>query len=338
MAARHRAGPTGPGRTGTAGPGHAAGAGARYHALPATAQEHRTVSINQEQKDRIASGQGFIAALDQSGGSTPKALKLYGIEESAYSGDAEMFALVHAMRSRIVTSPAFGERVLGAILFERTLDDSFDGQEAARYLWEAKRVVPFLKIDKGLEDEADGVQRLKPIPGLAELLARAKAKGVFGTKERSVIKANNAAGIVSVLDQQFELGQQVLDAGLVPIIEPEVDIKAPDKAAIEVELKKGLLARLDKVDPATPVILKLTLPSVDGFFQELVDHPSVLKVVALSGGYSRDDANAKLAKNPGVIASFSRALTEGLSAQQSDDAFNQALDATVESIYRASIA
>jgi len=297
------------------------------------------VAINQQQRDRIASGQGFIAALDQSGGSTPKALKLYGIDESAYSGDAEMFALVHAMRSRIVTSPAFGgERVLGAILFERTMDDSFGGKDAVAYLWEDKGVVPFLKIDKGLADEADGVQLLKPIPGLSDLLARAKAKGVFGTKERSVIKANNAAGIAAVLDQQFDLGQQVLDAGLVPIIEPEVDIKAADKEAIEVELKKGLLARLDKIDPETPVVLKLTLPSVDGYFQELVDHPSVLKVVALSGGYSRDDANARLAKNPGVIASFSRALTEGLSAQQDDDAFNQALDAAIESIYRASIA
>ena len=204
------------------------------------------MSIHQEQKNRIASGQGFIAALDQSGGSTPKALKLYGIDESAYSGDAEMFALVHAMRSRIVTSPAFGDggRVLGAILFERTMDDRFGGKDAVAYLWEDQGVVPFLKIDKGLEDEADGVQMLKPIPGLAELLARAKAKGVFGTKERSVIKANHPAGIARVLDQQFELGQQVLDAGLVPIIEPEVDIKAPDKAAIEVELKQGLLARL----------------------------------------------------------------------------------------------
>ncbi|WP_024868457.1 fructose bisphosphate aldolase [Pseudoxanthomonas suwonensis] len=297
------------------------------------------MAINPQQKDRIASGKGFIAALDQSGGSTPKALKLYGIDESAYSGDAEMFALVHQMRTRIVTSPAFtGERVLGAILFERTLDDQFAGQDAATYLWETKQVVPFLKIDKGLEDEANGVQMLKPIPGLAELLARAKAKGVFGTKERSVIKANNPAGIAAVLDQQFELGQQVLDAGLVPIIEPEVDIKAADKEAIEVELKKGLLERLDRIDPATPVILKLTLPSVDGFFKELVEHPGVLKVVALSGGYSRDDANARLAKNPGVIASFSRALTEGLTAQQSDEEFNQALDAAIESIYRASIA
>ena len=297
------------------------------------------MSINQQQKDRIASGQGFIAALDQSGGSTPKALKLYGIDESAYSGDAEMFALVHQMRSRIVTSPAFtGERVVGAILFERTLDDRFDGQDAATYLWETRQVVPFLKIDKGLEDEADGVQLLKPIPGLDALLARAKAKGVFGTKERSVIKANNPAGIAKVLDQQFELARQVLAAGLVPIVEPEVDIKAADKEAIEVELKKGLLARLDKLDPSTPVVLKLTLPSVDGYFQELVDHPAVLKVVALSGGYSRDEANARLARNPGVIASFSRALTEGLSAQQGDAEFNQALDATIESIYRASIA
>ena len=297
------------------------------------------MSINQDQKNRIAAGQGFIAALDQSGGSTPKALKLYGIEENEYANDAEMLGLVHAMRTRIVTSPAFtGERVLGAILFERTLDDQFDGQDAATYLWDVKGVVPFLKIDKGLEDEADGVQMLKPIPGLDALLARAKAKGVFGTKERSVIKANNPAGIAKVLDQQFELARQVLAAGLVPIVEPEVDIKAADKEAIEVELKKGLLARLDKLDPSTPVVLKLTLPSVDGYFQELVDHPAVLKVVALSGGYSRDEANARLASNPGVIASFSRALTEGLSAQQGDAEFNQALDATIESIYRASIA
>ena len=297
------------------------------------------MTINREQRDRIASGQGFIAALDQSGGSTPKALKLYGVDESAYSNEAEMFALVHRMRERIVASPAFdGRRVLGAILFERTLDDSFGGQDAASFLWERKQVVPFLKIDKGLEDEDGGVQMLKPIPGLDTLLARAKAKGVFGTKERSVIKANNAVGIAAVLDQQFELARQVLAAGLVPIIEPEVDIRAADKEAIEVELRRGLLERLDSIDPATPVMLKLTLPSVDGYFEPLVKHPSVLKVVALSGGYSRDDANARLARNPGVIASFSRALTEGLSAQQSDEAFNQALDASIESIYRASIA
>ncbi|PAT42175.1 fructose bisphosphate aldolase [Vandammella animalimorsus] len=292
-----------------------------------------------EQKQRIASGQGFIAALDQSGGSTPKALKLYGIEESAYSGEAQMFDLVHQMRTRIVSSPAFdGQRVLGAILFEMTLERDFNGKNAASYLWEDKRVVPFLKIDKGLQDEADGVQLMKPIPGLAELLARAKAKGVFGTKERSVIKANNPAGIAAVLDQQFELAQQVLAAGLVPIIEPEVDIKAADKQAIEAELKQGLLQRLDKIPAATPVMLKLTLPTVDGFFDELVAHPSVLKVVALSGGYSRQEANAKLARNPGVIASFSRALTEGLSAQQGDDQFNQALEDSIESIYQASIA
>ena len=296
------------------------------------------MSINQDQKNRIAAGQGFIAALDQSGGSTPKALKLYGVEESAYSNEQEMFDLVHAMRTRIVTSPAFtGERVVGAILFERTMDDRFGGKDAVAYLWEDKGVVPFLKIDKGLEDEADGVQLLKPIPGLDALLARAKAKGVFGTKERSVIKANNPAGIAKVLDQQFELARQVLAAGLVPIVEPEVDIKAADKEAIEVELKKGLLARLDKLDPSTPVVLKLTLPSVDGFFSELVAHPGVLKVVALSGGYSREKSNELLAKNPGVIASFSRALTEGLSAQQSDAEFDQALDAAIESIYRASI-
>ena len=297
------------------------------------------MAIHPQQRDRIASGKGFIAALDQSGGSTPKALKLYGVDESAYSNEQEMFEQVHAMRTRIVTSPAFsGERVLGAILFERTMDDDFAGKNAVAYLWEDKGVVPFLKIDKGLADEADGVQKMKPIPGLADLLARAKARGVFGTKERSVIKANNAKGIAEVLDQQFELGQQVLAAGLVPIIEPEVDINSPDKQAIEVELKRGLLERLDRRDPATPVMLKLTLPSVDGYFQELVDHPAVLKVVALSGGYSRDDANAMLARNPGVIASFSRALTEGLSAQQDDAAYNQALDASIESIYRASIA
>ena len=297
------------------------------------------MAINPQQRDRIASGKGFIAALDQSGGSTPKALKLYGVDESAYSNEQEMFDQVHAMRTRIVTSPAFtGERVLGAILFERTMDEDFAGKNAVAYLWEDKGVVPFLKIDKGLADEADGVQKMKPIPDLDALLARARARGVFGTKERSVIKANNPRGIAEVLDQQFELGRQVLAAGLVPIIEPEVDIKAADKEAIEVELKQGLLARLDALDPSQPVMLKLTLPTVDGYFQELVDHPAVLKVVALSGGYSRDEANAKLARNPGVVASFSRALTEGLSAQQDDAAFNQALDASIESIYRASIA
>lgn len=287
---------------------------------------------------KIAAGQGFIAALDQSGGSTPKALKGYGVEEGAWANDEEMFALIHDMRSRIIKAGCFtGDKVIGAILFERTMDGQVDGKPVPQALIE-KGVVPFIKIDKGLEDEANGVQLMKPMPELDQLLTRAKGLGVFGTKERSVIKANNPAGIAKVLDQQFELARQVLAAGLVPIVEPEVDIKAADKEAIEVELKKGLLARLDKLDPSTPVVLKLTLPSVDGYFQELVDHPAVLKVVALSGGYSRDEANARLARNPGVIASFSRALTEGLSAQQGDAEFNQALDATIESIYRASIA
>jgi fructose-bisphosphate aldolase class I len=295
------------------------------------------VAINPQQRDRIASGKGFIAALDQSGGSTPKALKLYGVDESAYSNEEEMFAQVHAMRTRIVTSPAFDQRILGAILFERTMDGEFAGKNAVAYLWEDKGVVPFLKIDKGLADEADGVQVMKPMPGLADLLERARARGVFGTKERSVIKANNARGIAAVLDQQFEVARQVVAAGLVPIIEPEVDIKAADKAEIEVALKQGLLERLDALDPSGPVMLKLTLPEVDGFFKELVEHPVVLRVVALSGGYSRDEANARLARNPGVIASFSRALTEGLTAQQSDDEFNKALDASIESIYQASI-
>jgi len=295
--------------------------------------------MNQEQFAKVADGQGFIAALDQSGGSTPKALKLYGVEESAYNGEAEMFDMVHAMRTRIVASPAFdGRRVLGAILFEQTMDRQFEGLDAAQYLWERKQVVPFLKIDKGLADESNGVQLMKPNPGLDALLERAAAKGIFGTKMRSVINQANEAGIAAVLDQQFEVGQQIVDAGLVPIIEPEVNIKAADKAAIEEILKKGFLQRLDALDDDTNVMLKLTLPEVDGFFQELVDHPRVVRVVALSGGYNRDDANARLARNPGVIASFSRALTEGLSAQQSDDAFNQALDQSIESIYRASIA
>ncbi len=289
-----------------------------------------------EQRDRVAKGQGFIAALDQSGGSTPKALKLYGVEENEYSNDKEMMDLVHKMRERIVSSPAFtGDRVLGAILFEATLDGQFNGKDAAQYLWEVKKVVPFLKIDKGLEEKANGVQLMKPIPGLKELLARAKAKGVFGTKERSVVFENNEKGINDVLDQQFALGEEVLAAGLVPIIEPEVDINSPNRAQIEETLKNGILARLDKV--SAPVILKLTIPEVDGAFDALVAHPKVLKVVALSGGFVRDEANARLARNKGIIASFSRALSEGLSAKQSEEEFNKALDASIESIYRASI-
>ena len=295
------------------------------------------MSITTEQRDRVAKGKGFIAALDQSGGSTPKALKLYGVDESEYSNDKEMFELVHKMRERIVSSPAFnGDRVLGAILFEVTLDGKFQGKDAAQYLWEEKKVVPFLKIDKGLEAKANGVQMMKPIPGLKELLARAKAKGVFGTKERSVVFENNEKGINDVLDQQFALGEEVLAAGLVPIIEPEVDINSPGRAAIEETLKKGILARLEKV--SAPVILKLTIPEKDGAYAELVAHPKVLKVVALSGGFEREEANRRLARNKGIIASFSRALSEGLSAKQSDAEFNKALDAAIQSIYEASIA
>lgn len=295
--------------------------------------------MNQEQLAKVAEGQGFIAALDQSGGSTPKALKLYGVEESAYNGEAEMFDMVHAMRTRIVASPAFdGKRVLGAILFEQTMDRQFDGVDAPTYLWERKQVVPFLKVDKGLENEADGVQLMKPNPGLDDLLKRAVAKGIFGTKMRSVINEANEKGINALLDQQFEVGVQIFNAGAMAILEPEVSIKAADKEKIEAILKKGFLQRLDVLPEGVTVMLKLTLPTVDGFFQELVDHPRVVRVVALSGGYERDDANARLARNTGVIASFSRALTEGLSAKQSDEAFNQMLDKSIEGIYRASIA
>jgi fructose-bisphosphate aldolase class I len=294
--------------------------------------------MNNEQLTRMRDGKGFIAALDQSGGSTPKALKLYGIEESAYSGDEEMFALIHQMRSRMMTSPAFtGERVLGAILFEGTMDREVEGVGAAEYLWSQKKVIPFLKIDKGLADEENDVQIMKPNPGLDELLAKAKSKGIFGTKMRSVIKEANAAGIEAVVAQQFEVGRQILAAGLVPIIEPEVDINSGTKGEAEVLLKKALLAELDRQPADQPVMLKLTLPNIDGFYDELVAHKSVLRVVALSGGYSRDDANAKLSRNKGIIASFSRALTEGLSAQQSDAEFNSAIDAAIGSIYAASI-
>ena len=294
--------------------------------------------MNQEQLDKVSRGNGFIAALDQSGGSTPKALKLYGVEETAYNGEAEMFDQVHAMRSRIVTSPAFdGRRVLGAILFEMTMDRQFDGLDAAEYLWKKKQVVPFLKVDKGLADEADGVQLMKPMPELDALLARAVKKGIFGTKMRSVVNAANAAGIDAVVAQQFTVGQQILAAGLMPIIEPEVNIKATDKKEAEALLKAALLRQLDGLGAGRKVMLKLTIPAVDGFYGELVKHPSVVRVVALSGGYSRDESNAMLAKNPGVIASFSRALTEGLSAQQSDADFNAALDKAIDGIYQASI-
>ena len=294
--------------------------------------------MNREQFEKMKSGKGFIAALDQSGGSTPKALRLYGIDEGTYSGDEQMFDLVHQMRSRIVTSPVFnGERILGAILFEMTMDREIEGLGAAAYLWDVKKVVPFLKVDKGLADEADGAQMMKAMLNLDGLLARAKDKGVFGTKMRSVITLANQAGIDAVVNQQFEIGRQIFAAGLVPIIEPEVDIHSPEKAAAEALLKQALLDQLASLTDDQVVMLKLTLPDQDDFYAELVHHPRVLRVVALSGGYSRDDANALLARNHGVVASFSRALTEGLSAQQSDAEFNAALDASIESIYRASI-
>ena len=293
--------------------------------------------MNSEQFERVRTGEGFIAALDQSGGSTPKALKLYGIDESTYSGDDEMFGLMHQMRSRMITSPAFnGDRVLGAILFEGTMDREIDGRGSADYLWSVKHVVPFLKVDKGLVDEANGVQVMKAMPGLDDLLARARDKGVFGTKMRSVIKHADAAGIDAVVAQQFEVGRQILAAGLMPIIEPEVDISSSTKQEAEALLKSAILAQLDQQPADQPVMLKLTLPSIDDFYLDLVQHPRVLRVVALSGGYSRDDANARLARNHGIIASFSRALTEGLSAQQSDDEFNGTIDAAIASIFAAS--
>jgi fructose-bisphosphate aldolase class I len=294
------------------------------------------MSISETQAAKIRNTPGFIAALDQSGGSTPKALKLYGIEENTYSGETQMMDLVHQMRTRIVTSPVFnGDRVVGAILFEATMDREFGGKPAAQYLWD-KKVVPFLKIDKGLADEANGVQLMKPMPTLDQLLAKAKSKGIFGTKERSVIKSNNAEGIKAVVKQQFEIARQVLSHGLVPIVEPEVDIKNPDKKGSEAVLKKEILAELDKLPNNQQVMLKLTIPDVDNFYAELIKHPRVLKVVALSGGYSRDEANKRLAKQNGMIASFSRALSEGLTAQQSDAEFNKSLDTAIQSIYDAS--
>jgi fructose-bisphosphate aldolase class I len=295
------------------------------------------MSITEQQAAKIRNQPGFIAALDQSGGSTPKALKLYGIAENSYSGEQQMMDLVHQMRTRIVTSPVFtGERVVGAILFEATMDRDFGGKPAADYLWNTKKVVPFLKIDKGLAEEKDGVQLMKPMPDLDKLLDKAKSKNIFGTKERSVIKQNNAAGIKAVVQQQFEVAKQVLAKGLVPIVEPEVDIKCPDKKGAEVVLKQEILAQLDKLPANQQVMLKLTIPDVDNFYAELIKHPRVLKVVALSGGYSRDESNKRLARQNGMIASFSRALSEGLTAQQNDDQFNKALDTAVQSIYDAS--
>ncbi|MEY3925283.1 MAG: hypothetical protein RIQ63_634 [Actinomycetota bacterium] len=294
--------------------------------------------MNTEQANKMRTGKGFIAALDQSGGSTPKALRLYGIEESEYSGDAQMFDLIHGMRTRMIKSPAFnGDRVLGAILFEGTMDRDIDGIGSAEYLWTKKGVIPFLKVDKGLADEANGVQVMKPMPELDALLKRAVAKGIFGTKMRSVIKLANKAGIDAVVKQQFEVGRQILAAGLVPIIEPEVDINSPEKAAAEDLLKAAIAAELAAQPADKPIMLKLTLPSTDNFYADFVKHASVLRVVALSGGYSREDANAKLSRNNGMIASFSRALTEGLSAKQSEADFNAMLDSTIAGIYAASI-
>ncbi len=295
--------------------------------------------MDQAKLEKVTNGKGFIAALDQSGGSTPKALKLYGIDEGEYEGETAMFDLMHAMRSRIITSPSFvGDRVIGAILFEQTMDREVLGKGTADYLWTEKQVVPFLKVDKGLADEAQGVQVMKPIDSLDELLARAAGKGVFGTKMRSVIKLANAVGIDQIVDQQFEVAAQIVAGGLLPIIEPEVDIHSPEKAEAETLLQAALLKALANLSPATAVMLKLTLPDVDGFYRELVNHPNVVRVVALSGGYTRKDANARLGRNSGVIASFSRALTEGLSAPQSDADFDATLDQSIKGIYEASIA
>jgi fructose-bisphosphate aldolase class I len=293
--------------------------------------------VNEDMRARIRTGTGFIAALDQSGGSTPKALRLYGVEDSAYSDDAGMFDLIHQMRVRILGSRVFdGDRILAAILFEQTMDRRVDGVWSAEYLWTRKRIVPFVKVDKGLEDEVDGARMMKPIPDLAALLERAKRHGVFGTKMRSLILTADKAGVDAVVGQQFDVARSILATGLVPIVEPEVDIHSPAKAATEELLKDALLARLDGLTDQESVLLKLTLPEQDGYHRELLEHPRVLRVAALSGGYSRSEANARLARNPGVIASFSRALTEGLTAQMSDSEFDAALDASIGSIYAAS--
>jgi fructose-bisphosphate aldolase class I len=294
--------------------------------------------MNSAQLAQMKSGKGFIAALDQSGGSTPKALSLYGIEPNTYSGEAAMFDLVHKMRSRIIKSPSFtSERVIGVILFEMTMDRQIDGLGSAEFLWQKKNIVPFLKVDNGLADEVDGAQVMKPIPELDARLASAISHGVFGTKMRSVIKQANAVGVKAVVEQQFEIGKQICAKGLVPIIEPEVDIKCPDKAAAEDLLLAELVKQLDKLGDDQNVMLKLTLPEKAGLYTPLTNHPRVVRVVALSGGYSRDHANEVLAKNPNVIASFSRALSEGLTAQQTDSEFDAMIDKTIQAIYDASI-
>ncbi|AUD13259.1 MULTISPECIES: fructose bisphosphate aldolase [unclassified Planococcus (in: firmicutes)] len=294
--------------------------------------------MNTKQFEVMKNGKGFIAALDQSGGSTPKALKLYGVNEDAYSNEDEMYDLIHEMRTRIMTAPAFSsDYVLGAILFEQTMDREVYGKYTSNYLWDAKGVVPFLKIDKGLADEQNGVQLMKPNPNLNELLKRAVERNVFGTKMRSVIKEPNAEGIKQVVDQQFEVAKEVIAAGLVPIIEPEVDINSADKERIEAMLNDEILSHLDKLSDDEYVMLKLTIPTLANFYKELIDHPRVVRVVALSGGYPREQANQKLAENKGLIASFSRALSEGLSADQSDEEFNTMLEKSIKEIYEASI-
>ncbi len=292
---------------------------------------------NQTQLEKVRNQDGFIAALDQSGGSTPKALAMYGVTEDAYSNEEEMYAAVHAMRTRIVTSPSFGgDRILGAILFENTLDRQIEGKNSADYLWEEKQVAPFLKVDKGLAEEADGVQIMKPMPELAALLEKAKGKNVFGTKMRSVINSANAEGIAMVVEQQFEVGKQICAAGLVPIIEPEVNINATDKPVAEAMLKDQLMIHLNNLSEDEMVMFKLTLPDQSNFYQEFTMHTNMVRVVALSGGYSREVANQKLSENKNMVASFSRALSEGLSVQQSDDEFNKMLDSSIEAIFQAS--
>ena len=294
--------------------------------------------MNQQMFDQVKAGKGFIAALDQSGGSTPKALKLYGIDETEYSGDAAMFDLIHQMRSRLIKSKVFnGERIVGAILFEMTMERQIDGIGSAEFLWNKKKIVPFLKIDNGLAAESNDVQLMKPIPELSARITAANKHGVFGTKMRSVINLANTAGIEAVVSQQFEIGKEIIAGGLIPIIEPEVNIKSEQKAQAEEILKSSLVNHLNKLNENQTVMLKLSLPTKPNLYQELVNHPRVLKVVALSGGYSRDDANKMLAENNGVIASFSRALTEGLSAKQSDDQFDAMLDSTIQSIFNASV-
>lgn len=297
----------------------------------------KSIDLNEQQLQQMKTHPGFIAALDQSGGSTPGALRLYGIKESTWSNEDEMFAIVHQMRTRMVTSPGFtGEWIIGAILFENTMDRDIEGQPTADYLWNVKHVVPFLKVDKGLDAEKDGVQLMKPMPALATLLEKAKSKRIFGTKMRSVIKQASEAGIKDIVNQQFELAAQIIAAELLPIVEPEVDIHCPEKAKAEALLKAAILEKLNQLPPGQLVMLKLTLPEQDNFYADFVKHPKVLRVVALSGGYSREEANDRLCRNHGIIASFSRALAEGLSAQQSDAEFNAMLDKSIQSIFEAS--